>query len=125
MGASALQELSEYYPQLCSVGLTDSCSPGISVLAELRSVFCCPGVGQASAVQDLMGYFLSDAVQQNLTGYTFMPVPPALVAAGRQAVASMTINQTATQTRGGQAAVPAASGNNPDTLLAGTFPTFE
>ena len=70
-----------------------------------------------------MGYFLSDAVQQNLSGYTFMPVPPALVAAGRQAVASMTINQTQTQTRGGQAAVPAASGNVHGTQFGGTLPS--
>ena len=90
-----------------------------SCFTQLRPVFCCPGVRQASALQDFMGYFLSDAVQQNLPGYTFQPVPRALLVAGRQAVASMTTNQT--QTRGGQAAVPTASGGNSGTQLLGTL----
>ena len=117
--------MSHISPKGCSVGLTSLCSPGIPVLTESRPVFCCPGVGQASAVQDLMGCFLSDAVQQNLSGYTLMPVPHALVTAGRQAVAGMAINQTATQTRGGQAAAPAAPGKVHGSQIAGTFPTLE
>ncbi len=49
-----------------------------------------------------MAYFVSSAVQTNLSGWDLMPLPKALASAAQQAIA--TINTKATnQTRGGQA----------------------
>lgn len=63
-------------------------------------------------MQALMGYFLSNTVQQNLGSWTLLPLPKALLAAGRQAVSSMIARPSnQNQTRGGYAIAPASFSN--------------
>lgn len=74
---------------------------------RLERLCVCAGLNQASIIKDLMAYFVSDAVQQNLRNWTLMPLPKALATAAQQAVASM-ITIPSNQTRGGQAASTSA-----------------
>ena len=74
---------------------------------RLDRLCVCVGPDQASLIKDLMAYFVSDAVQQNLHSWTLMPLPKALATAAQQAVAGM-ITLPSNQTRGGQAATTSA-----------------
>lgn len=49
-----------------------------------------------------MAYFVSDAVQRNLSSWALMPVPKALASAAKQAVSAI-VTTPSNQTRGGTA----------------------
>ena len=70
------------------------------------------GPDQASADKALMGYFVSDAVQQALPFWTLMPLPPVLADAAMQAVDSMIIRPLNTSRGGASAAATSSTGGD-------------